>query len=67
MICATGVHYRHLGLPNEDRFLGAGVYYGAGASEASLCGESGDVYVVGGGNSAGQAAVHFSRVARTST
>jgi thioredoxin reductase (NADPH) len=63
-ICATGVDYRHLGLPNEDRFLGAGVYYGAGASEASLCGESDDVYVVGGGNSAGQAALHFSRVAR---
>lgn len=56
--------YRHLGLPNEDRLLGAGVYYGAGASEASLCGESDDVYVVGGDNSAGQAALYFSRVAR---
>ncbi len=64
-ICATGVEYRQLGLPNEDRFLGAGIYYGAGASEASLCSSSDDVYVVGGGNSAGQAALHFSRVARS--
>jgi len=57
-ICATGVDYRRLGLANEDRFFGAGVYYGAGASEASLC--AGDhVYVAGGGNSAAQAALHF--------
>jgi thioredoxin reductase (NADPH) len=66
-ICATGVEYRRLGLPNEDRLLGAGVYYGAGASEASLCHASEDVFVVGGGNSAGQAAMHFTRVARTVT
>jgi thioredoxin reductase (NADPH) len=64
-ICATGVEYRRLGLPNEDRLLGAGVYYGAGASEASLCHGNEDVFVVGGGNSAGQAAMHFARVART--
>jgi thioredoxin reductase (NADPH) len=50
--------YRRLGLANEDRFLGAGVYYGAGASEAALArGEH--VFVVGGGNSAGQSALHF--------
>jgi thioredoxin reductase (NADPH) len=66
-ICATGVEYRRLGLPNEDRLLGAGVYCGAGASEASLCHGSEDVFVVGGGNSAGQAAMHFARVARTVT
>src|ERR1700724_1997132 len=66
-ICATGVEYRRLGLPNEDRLLGAGVYYGAGASEASLCHPSEDVFVVGGGNSAGQAAMHFTRGARTVT
>src|ERR1700719_168454 len=64
-ICATGVAYRRLDLPNESRFLGAGVYYGAGASEASLCKKNEDVFVVGGGNSAGQAALHFSRFART--
>jgi thioredoxin reductase (NADPH) len=62
-ICATGIEYRKLGLPKEDRFQGAGLYYGAGASEASLCGNE-HVLVVGGGNSAGQAATHFSRYAR---
>jgi thioredoxin reductase (NADPH) len=62
-ICATGVAYRRLGLPDEDRFLGAGLYYGAGASEAPLtAGEH--VFIVGGGNSAGQAAMHFAAHAR---
>lgn len=64
-ICATGVEYRRLNLPNEDRFLGAGVFYGAGASEAQLCRGWDDVFIVGGGNSAGQAAMHFAKVART--
>jgi thioredoxin reductase (NADPH) len=59
-ICATGIEYRRLELPNEDKFRGAGVYYGAGASEAALCGNK-HVFVVGGGNSAGQAVLHFSR------
>lgn len=66
-ICATGVEYRRLDLPNESRLLGAGVYYGAGASEASLCRSTDDVFVVGGGNSAGQATMHFARVARSVT
>jgi thioredoxin reductase (NADPH) len=61
-VCATGVDYRRLGLPNEDRLFGAGVYYSAGASEAMLCGRQ-EVYLVGGGNSAGQAALHFARYA----
>ena len=61
-VCATGVAYRRLGLPNEKRFLGAGVYYGAGASEAMLCGSQ-HVFLVGGGNFAGQAALHFARYA----
>jgi thioredoxin reductase (NADPH) len=65
-ICATGVEYRRLNLPKEENFLGAGVYYGAGASEASLCAND-DVFVVGGGNSAGQAALHFARFAKTVT
>lgn len=61
-ICATGVAYRKLGLADEDRFFGSGLYYGAGASEAALMhGE--DVYVVGGGNSAGQAAMYFAQSA----
>ena len=64
IICATGVEYRRLNLSKEEKFLGAGVYYGAGASEASLCGNE-DVFVVGGGNSAGQAALHFARFAET--
>jgi thioredoxin reductase (NADPH) len=61
-ICATGVDYRRLGLPGEDRWIGAGIYYGAGASEALLCGRE-PVFLVGGGNSAGQAALHFARYA----
>jgi thioredoxin reductase (NADPH) len=64
-ICATGVLYRRLNLPNEDRLRGAGVYYGAGASEAALCTGDEQVFVVGGGNSAGQAAMYFSRVVKT--
>jgi thioredoxin reductase (NADPH) len=61
-ICATGIRYNRLGLPKEEALIGAGIYYGAGASEASFC--VGDhVYLVGGGNSAAQAAMHFSAVA----
>jgi thioredoxin reductase (NADPH) len=63
-LCATGVDYRRLNLPNEERFFGVGVYYGAGASEAALCGGNEHVFVVGGGNSAGQAAMHFASYAR---
>jgi thioredoxin reductase (NADPH) len=65
-ICATGVEWRRLSVPNEDRLLGRGLYYGAGASEAPLCvGE--DVFVVGGGNSAGQAVMHLAAHATTVT
>jgi thioredoxin reductase (NADPH) len=61
-ICATGVEWRRLGLPREDALLGCGVYYGAGTSEADGCtGEQ--VFVVGGANSAGQAAMNLSRSA----
>jgi thioredoxin reductase (NADPH) len=65
-ICATGVAYRRLGLPNEERFLGAGLYYGAGASEALLTRDE-HVFIVGGGNSAGQATMHFAPFARRVT
>jgi thioredoxin reductase (NADPH) len=58
-ICATGVEYGRLGLDGEERLRGAGLYYGGGASEATLV-RNEHVYVVGGGNSAGQAAMHFS-------
>jgi thioredoxin reductase (NADPH) len=59
-ICATGVEYHRLPVANEERFRGAGVYYGAGASEAALCAGH-KVVVVGGGNSAAQATLHFSQ------
>jgi thioredoxin reductase (NADPH) len=62
-ICATGVAYRNLGLPNEEQYFNAGLYYGAGASESALVKDE-HVIVVGGGNSAGQAAMHFSAVAK---
>jgi len=65
-ICATGVAYRRLDLPGEERFFGAGLYYGAAASEAPLVrGEH--VVVVGGGNSGGQAVMHFSAYAKQVT
>lgn len=61
-ICATGVEYRRLNLPDEGRLLNRGLYYGAGNSEAPSCRDQA-VYVIGGGNSAGQAALNFARYA----
>jgi len=62
LLLAMGVQWRTLDVPGIDRLQGAGVYYGGGASEAIACrGET--VYVVGGANSAGQAAMHFSKFA----
>lgn len=57
-ISATGVEYSRLDIPEEEKYLNAGVFYGAGASEALLCAHQ-HVFVVGGGNSAGQAALNF--------
>jgi thioredoxin reductase (NADPH) len=65
-ICATGIEYRRLNLPNEAQFLKVGLFYGAGASEAPLCGGE-HVFIVGGGNSAGQAAMYLSRYAEQVT
>ena len=62
-ICSTGVEYSRLNLPGEDRLQGAGVYYGAGASEAALCGDE-NIFIVGAGNSAGQAAMYFADSAK---
>jgi thioredoxin reductase (NADPH) len=59
-ICATGIDYHRLSVPNEEKLRGAGVYYGAGASEAQLC-IGHPVVIAGGGNSAAQAALHFSK------
>jgi len=61
-LIATGVAYCKLNVPGADRFAGAGVYYGAAKSEAMSCAEE-EIYLVGGANSAGQAAMHFSRYA----
>ncbi len=66
VVLATGVSYRRLEVPQLERLTGAGVYYGASVSEArALTGQ--DAYVVGGGNSAGQAAMYLSRYARSVT
>jgi thioredoxin reductase (NADPH) len=62
VVLATGVQYRRLEAPGVDRLTGAGVYYGAASTEAAaMKGER--VVVVGGANSAGQAALHLSRFA----
>jgi len=59
---ATGVQWRKLDAPGIDRLQGAGVYYGGGATEALAC-KNEIVYVVGGANSAGQAAMNFAKYA----
>src|SRR5207245_375594 len=66
MLFASGVEWRRLEVPGVDDLLGAGVYYGAGPSEALACTDS-RVVVVGGGNSAGQAVARFSRYAQQVT
>ena len=63
VIIATGAEYRRLSLENLSQFEGAGVYYGATFVEAQWCGSE-EVIVVGGGNSAGQAAVFLAHTAR---
>lgn len=64
VVIASGVQWRKLDVPGMDRLTGAGVYYGAAITESSSCKDE-DVYIVGGANSAGQAAVHFSEIARS--
>jgi thioredoxin reductase (NADPH) len=66
LILATGVSYRRLGAPGLDDLTGRGVYYGSALTEAAACAGQ-DVYVVGGANSAGQAAVYLSRFAKSVT
>jgi thioredoxin reductase (NADPH) len=63
LLVATGVSYRKLGAPGVERLTGAGVYYGASLTEAFSYKDE-DVYIVGGANSAGQAAMFFSDHAR---
>ncbi len=66
MVIASGVRYRKLGVPPIEERLGRGVYYGA-ALTAAREQEGLDAFVVGGGNSAGQAALHLARFARSVT
>jgi thioredoxin reductase (NADPH) len=63
LLVATGVQWRKLDAPGVERLTGAGIYYGAAMTEAMSCRDE-DVFVVGGANSAGQAAMYFSKYAR---
>jgi thioredoxin reductase (NADPH) len=66
LLIATGIAFRKLDVPGLDKFSGAGVYYYAPMSEA-FSHRDGDIYIVGGANSAGQAAMYFSKIARQVT
>jgi thioredoxin reductase (NADPH) len=66
VVLATGVSYRRLEIPELESLVGAGVFYGASITEAKAL-EGEDVYIVGGGNSAGQAAMYLSRYVRSVT
>ncbi|MBO0692880.1 MAG: FAD-dependent oxidoreductase [Acidimicrobiaceae bacterium] len=66
VVLATGVSYRHLDAPGVAELTGRGISYGSTMSEAVEC-EGSDVFIVGGANSAGQAAVYFARWARSVT
>ncbi|HSY82535.1 MAG TPA: FAD-dependent oxidoreductase [Gemmatimonadaceae bacterium] len=66
VVVATGVSYRMLDIPGAEALTGAGMYYGASTAEAINCRDE-DVYIVGGGNSAGQAAMFFAQFARQVT
>jgi thioredoxin reductase (NADPH) len=66
VLCATGVSWRRLHAPAIERLLHAGVYYGAAISEAPGTRDK-DVFLIGGGNSAGQAAMNFASLARSVT
>jgi thioredoxin reductase (NADPH) len=63
LMIASGVQWRKLDAPGVDRLQGAGVYYGGGATEALSC-KGEEVYVIGGANSAGQAAMNFAKYAK---
>ncbi len=66
VVIATGIEWRRLGVPALEALIGSGVFYGAAVSESrAMQGE--DVFIVGGGNSAGQAAIHLAKHARSVT
>ena len=66
VIIASGVTWRRLGVPTLEALVGAGVFYGAAGAEARAM-TGGDVYLIGAGNSAGQAAIHLARYAASVT
>ena len=66
VVIATGIEWRRLGVPSLEALVGSGVFYGAAASEARAMQDQ-DVFVVGAGNSAGQAVLHLAKHARTVT
>ena len=66
LIIATGVSFSKLKVPGIERLTGAGVYYGAAITEAISCSNQ-DVYIIGGANSAGQAAMYLAKYAKTVT
>jgi len=66
VVLAPGVQYRKLDIPGAERLAGRGIYYGAALVEAVACKDE-EVFVVGGANSAGQAALHFAKFARKVT
>jgi thioredoxin reductase (NADPH) len=63
LMIASGVQWRRLDAPGVDRLQGAGIYYGGGSTEAISCKDE-TVYIIGGANSAGQAAMNFARYAK---
>ena len=63
LLIATGVYYRKLNVPGAERLQGRGVYYGSAMTEG-VSSQDDDVYIIGGANSAGQAAMYFSKFAR---
>ena len=66
LLIATGVSWRRMNIPGEEALSGAGVYYGAAMTEALFC-KGDDVYLIGGANSAGQAALYFAKYANCVT
>ncbi len=66
LIITTGVSYRKLDVPGMDKLTGSGVYYGAAMTEAMSCKDD-DVYLIGGANSAGQAALYFAKYVHCAT
>jgi thioredoxin reductase (NADPH) len=66
IVLAMGVQWRRLEIDSIDRFVGSGVYYGAASSDANVA-QGNDVYLIGAGNSAGQAAIFFANHARSVT